>query len=574
MPSLETLTGRLPFFRGAAPVPETWLEIQSRADLAHMLAERLAPIRDDVGVGEEAWNSLYASLYLSYAEFVQALPASEAHHHRGAGGMLEHGIEVSAIAARACDRSLLPPAGGNGRRVSSNQQEQWAYAVVMASLLHDIGKVLVDMQIKLYDAKQGGLGLWLPLTGPMTRIAKASHYSVHYRPQRKYHLHEQCSQLLITHIAPPRGMFWLMSDLKLFSCFIAAVSGNLENAGVVGEIVRAADGASAAAAIGGDAQSPDPEASRPLHETLMLAIRELVLHGVKMNEPGAAGFVKDGQIYLVSKTILDEARRYLSGRGVSLPANPRLMDVLTDAKRLVTTAEGKAVWSRRIKVGEFDQVLTVLRVEEEKLLGGAFPGGDFEGLVEAADDAGGKPDAAAAEEGAPAPEPVKERKSAGAEDLPPPPGDIEPASAAADESEDEAVSKSDLGREFLDWLVAGIRAEDIPINTEKSRVHMVAGGAMFLVSPAIFKAYSRIDPEWQEVQRCFQRTGLCAKKDGADSNLYTFVVSNRGKKLTGYLIEDAANVLDLDNLPEPNAHLQDGGDERANAKSERPGQGA
>ena len=556
---LETLTNYLPFFRGAPAVPGNRLEIKDRDALAGLLDERLAPIRADVGVGEQAWNELYATLFLNYAEFVQGCPASEAHHHRGSGGMLEHGIEVSGIAARACDRALLPPAStnGSGKPGTGNQRERWMYAIVMAALLHDIGKLLVDMKISLYDMKQGSVGLWLPAIGPMTCIDKAAYYSIDYRPERKYHLHEQCGQMLLPHLVPTEGMAWLLGDLKLFGLWVAAVSGNLENAGVIGEIVRTADGQSAAADAGSSAQSPDPQAARPLHETLLMAMRDLVLNSLKMNAPGAAGFVKDGEVYLVSKTVLDEVRRHLFGRGITnLPANPRLMDVLTEAKRLIVTEDGKAVWSRRINVGEFDQVLTVLRLSEEKLLGGSFPAGDFEGTIEAADGESGKEDAGDVREkqsAAPA-----EKQASGADNLPAAPGDIQASPSDADEPANEPADggEQDLGQQFRNWLVAGIESGELPVNTGKSQIHMVPNGAMFLVSPAIFQAFSQIDPDWADVQKSFQQMGLCAREEGADSNLYAFTVRPRGTKLTGYLIDNAAETLGLGDLPAANKMLE------------------
>ena len=46
------------------------------------------------GVPESHWQRLYQALLDRFAALVQLLPASEAHHHAGPGGLLRHGLEI------------------------------------------------------------------------------------------------------------------------------------------------------------------------------------------------------------------------------------------------------------------------------------------------------------------------------------------------------------------------------------------------------------------------------------------------------------------------------------------------
>ncbi|MCG5504177.1 TraI domain-containing protein [Ectothiorhodospira variabilis] len=78
-------------------------------------------------------NALVLTAIHNYAAFVQQLPASEAHHHAGRGGMLDHGLEVlrQALLVR---RGRLLPIGGAPEQVA-HQHDIWTYAVAMAALL-------------------------------------------------------------------------------------------------------------------------------------------------------------------------------------------------------------------------------------------------------------------------------------------------------------------------------------------------------------------------------------------------------------------------------------------------------
>jgi hypothetical protein len=52
--------------------------------------------------------------------------------------------------------------------------------------------------------------------------------------------------------------------------------------------------------------------------------------------------------------------------------------------------------------------------------------------------------------------------------------------------------QTELGRDFLEWLIKVINNKTIAINTAQSKVHIVtykSDKALFLVSPKIFKEY-------------------------------------------------------------------------------------
>ncbi|MCV5855159.1 TraI domain-containing protein, partial [Escherichia coli] len=63
--------------------------------------ELIQKIRSTLGFTQEEYDRLVMPVIGRYAAFVHLLPASEAHHHRGAGGLFRHGLEVAFWATQA-----------------------------------------------------------------------------------------------------------------------------------------------------------------------------------------------------------------------------------------------------------------------------------------------------------------------------------------------------------------------------------------------------------------------------------------------------------------------------------------
>ncbi len=85
-----------------------------------------------------------------FAALVQLLPASQSHHHSIPGGLLDHSLEVTCNAVRLRQGYLLPPEAGAEEQ--ARQASAWTVAVVCAALLHDTGKIAVDMEIHQLDS--------------------------------------------------------------------------------------------------------------------------------------------------------------------------------------------------------------------------------------------------------------------------------------------------------------------------------------------------------------------------------------------------------------------------------------
>jgi len=118
-----------------------------------------------VSVSAAHYEALYLAAIERFAKLVQQLPASEAHHHAGEGGLLDHSLEVAVIALQLRRGYLLPP--GALPEDQARLQDLWTYAVFTAALVHDLGKAVVDQRVHLFDDRGRSAGVGDAWQGPM-----------------------------------------------------------------------------------------------------------------------------------------------------------------------------------------------------------------------------------------------------------------------------------------------------------------------------------------------------------------------------------------------------------------------
>jgi len=340
-----------------------WIEVASpEALLTPHIPTLTAAIRSLVGVPDAHWDRLYRPLFENLAGFVQRLPASEAHHHSGPGGLLRHALEVAHEAMKLRRGALLPP--GASAEELARLQDVWTYACVSAALLHDIGKPLADQRISLFDADRAPLGEWSPTDGPIRPPAR--YYRVDFVTPRRYRRHERLTPLLANHIVPAEGLRWMAGEPAVMDAWMATLLGEYEEAGPLGAIVTRADGLSVARDLsGGDRVQMPTARMKPLSERLITALRHLLTReDLPLNRRGAAGFLVDEDLWLVSKRVLDAIKEHLAREGqTGVPSrNDRLMDELQQHGLIVPNGD-RAIWTCEVRIGDWSQRLTLLRLE-------------------------------------------------------------------------------------------------------------------------------------------------------------------------------------------------------------------
>ena len=569
--------------------------IHSPNELLTVHQSLLSPVNALVGVPDTHWDRLYRPMFESLAGFVQQLPASEAHHHAGPGGLLRHALEVALEAMKLRRGALLPP--GASAEELARLQDVWTYACVSAALLHDIGKPLADQRVTLFGADHAPLGQWNPTDGPMGQPAR--YYRVEFVAKRRYRRHERLTPLLAGHIVPAEGLRWLAGEPEAMDAWLAALQGDYEEAGPLGAIVSRADGLSVARDLSGGNRVRMPTArTKPLADRLITALRHLVAQEeLPLNRRGAAGFLVGEDLWLVSKRVLDAVKEHLAREGqTGIPSrNDRLMDELQQHGLLIPNDE-QAIWTCEVRIGDWAHRLTLLRLEASTV----WPDPErrpapLEGSVTPVADTSGADVPDQAHEDQPAETPAttapvgSDRQEVAPEvdfnDLPLPydlsaattpnqaasaPAEaVHPSTDAHRTADDKAAEDDDPGLRFVAWLKENIASGRVEINTARARIHVLPEG-LALISPGIFRDFDGAC--WDKAQKRFQKLKLHLKRpDG--TNIWTCRVAKERKqsRIKVMLIPEPEKALGV-TLPPPNPAVTLLGEENGKPKEAADGQ--
>lgn len=507
------------------------------------------------------FDKLYRAPLARYAELVQQLPASENHHHAHPGGMLDHGLEIVAYALKLRQSYLLPQ--GAPPETQAQQAEAWTAALAYAALLHDIGKVAVDLEIQLSDGST-----WFLWNGP---IPLQQAYRFRYRRGRDYQLHGAAAGLLYTRVLNHEQLDWLSGFHELWGSLLYVLAGRYEHAGILGELVIQADKASVAQALGGNPEramnAPQGTRQRQVVDTLTLLVKEQF----KLNQPGPSdGWLTQDSLWLVSKTATDKLRAALLSAGIEgIPSsNSTMFNLLQDQGIILANPDGKAIWDITIEAGTWKHKLSCLKLAPSLV----WPAGTerpepFQGRItienqplasetdttasmpapvppallnqqspppapeispampiatpEAAeipgtDDIGNllelmgmdvemPAQEAEVKQSEPALESIQPPATPVAPTAPTPVPSLQPASPSSRQSTSPGPANpssehQSLGQQFITWLRDGILSRKIVINEAAAKVHTLDGTA-FLVTPGIFQRFAQEHPELEPTAR-------------------------------------------------------------------------
>ncbi len=558
-------------------------------------------------LSRKQFATLYRMPLERYAELVQQFPASEAHHHAYPGGMLDHGLEIVAYALKLRQSHLLP--AGSTPEDQAAQSEAWTAAVAYAALLHDIGKLAVDLHVELADGST-----WHPWHGPLRQP-----YRFRYREDREYRLHSAATGLLYRQLLDAQLLDWLSGYPALWGPLLYVLAGQYEHAGVLGELVVQADRASVAQELGGDPARAMAAPKHALQRKLLDGLRYLLKEELKLNQPEASdGWLTEDALWLVSKTVSDKLRAHLLSQGIDgIPANnTAVFNVLQDHGMLQPTLDGKAVWRASVTSATgWSHSFTLLRLAPALIWESGERPTPFAGTVvidatPAENDAGapatppvaGVPPALDGQEMPPwesgstvaatpsAVDPMPDVMEdmlamVGMDDLSSAkeeaqfvsgkapatlPKALTPARAAPPPSPAPPAVLSSSGAQpsgehFMAWLKQGVASRRLIINDAKAQVHTVSDTA-YLVSPGVFQRYAQEHPhvgalakqegqqDWQWVQKRFERLQL-HRKQSSGLNIWTCEVTGprKSRRLHGYLLADAS--LLFAEIPSNNPYL-------------------
>ncbi|MBA6104603.1 MULTISPECIES: MobH family relaxase [Pseudomonas] len=530
------------------------------ADHRRKLLER---IWQYTALSEAQFDRLYLEPIRRYAGYVQQLPASESHHHAYPGGMLDHGLELVACSLKLRQSYLLP--SGAAPEDQAAQADAWSAAIAYGALLHDIGKIAIDLQVEYQNAER-----WHPWHGPLNQP-----YRFRYHPGRDYKLHGAAAGLLYRQILTPALLDWLSDYPELWSQLLFLLADHYEHAGTLGELVLQADRVSTAQNIGANPAKALQAPKHSLQHHLLTGLRHLVKSEFKLNQPGAAGWLTEDHLWLVSKTTTDKLRAHLLAQAVNgVPSsNIALFDELQSHGLVEATPEGKAVWSAIVTDGDWQHRFTFLRLQPTLIWADEPRPEYFSGTIEPVTNFS----LSTSETGEPAP--VQPQTSSDVKqpaavpltqeldylddlmDMLQKPAELQAGSSAERFRPTTSPGQDDAGLAFIEWLREGIHSRQLMVNDSKAKVHTV-DGTFFLVTPGIFQRYAAEHPgqpegsdqeePWRRIQRHFEKLGMHVKRPGGQ-NIWSCAVRGPRKTsvLNGYLLLGTAGLTSEQPIDNP-----------------------
>ncbi|HFQ5158093.1 TPA: MobH family relaxase [Vibrio vulnificus] len=354
-----------PFLKGLpAASPE---DLQSTQD------ELIAKLRQVLGFNMRDFQRLIQPCIDHLAAYVHLLPASEHHHHSGAGGLLRHSLEVAFWAAQAAEGIIFV---ASGTPVEKKELEpRWRVAAALGGLFHDIGKPVSDLSITDEDGRYQ----WNPFLETLsqwTTNSSIERYFIRWRDGRCKR-HEQFSILVLNRVMTPELLAWLTQPgPEILQAMLEAI-GNTDPEHVLSKLVIEADQTSVQRDLKAQRISVDDNAlGVPVERYLLDAMRRLLASSQWLvNQRDARVWLRKSNqsthLYLVWKSAAKDIIELLAKD--KIPGIPRDPDTLADIlieRRLATKSasneryeslapevlikDGKPIWLPMLHISEAD----------------------------------------------------------------------------------------------------------------------------------------------------------------------------------------------------------------------------
>jgi len=311
-----------PFLKGLpAASPE---DLQSTQD------ELIAKLRQVLGFNQREFQRLIQPCIDHLAAYVHLLPASEHHHHSGAGGLLRHSLEVAFWAAQAAEGIIFV---ASGTPVEKKELEpRWRVAAALGGLFHDIGKPVSDLSITDEDGRYQ----WNPFLETLSQWTSNNsieRYFIRWRDGRCKR-HEQFSILVLNRVMTPELLAWLTQPgPEILQAMLEAI-GNTDPEHVLSKLVIEADQTSVQRDLKAQRISVDDNAlGVPVERYLLDAMRRLLASSQWLvNQRDARVWIRKSNqstdLYLVWKSAAKDIIELLAKD--KIPGIPRDPDTLAD----------------------------------------------------------------------------------------------------------------------------------------------------------------------------------------------------------------------------------------------------
>lgn len=324
----------------------------------------IAQIRSASGYGidtnDEFFNKFYLEPIMRYASLVQELPASEYDHHRGAGGLFEHSLEVSLNALKISKGYFLPPIGTV--EIEHERKKKWEYAAWLIALLHDAGKPMTMMKI---ISEKGSS--WSSYTTPLYEWAMSesiSRYVIVWNDNRKYEDHKRAAVSWFYKIATKEIIDYLQSsEDRLIEEITFALTDYSHSQSYLSNIVRKSDSISVQLDFERRVNRILGKKRVSLSTEFINSIRHLKnvsWNNLGYNKPNSMVWVIDGDVYLSWPDSIRIILNELQNRNISVPSDYIQATQILESKRLIVSPSSGGVFVFKPK--EYEDVVQLIRL--------------------------------------------------------------------------------------------------------------------------------------------------------------------------------------------------------------------
>lgn len=337
--------------------------------------ETLDRLRQSLGHTRAEFDRWVMPVLLRYAERVHLLPASEADHHCGRGGMLRHGVEAAFFAARLCEGRVWAFDMLAERRKTLDPK--WRLAAVFAALLHDLGKVVVD--VNAVDESGSlqwsghGASLWTWLTRH-----KIEAYYIYWRPGPRSMRHVAYGPVLLREIVGAELLDYLSEDggHEILNKLVTSFTAPDDKTNPIAEIAHKADRSSADFDLEDQARRIAAAGGSPLRTHAGMLARAMT----KLVEDGTWNITKTGPLFHTSVGLFGAppdvftmpiSRLRQAGHLKGFPSETsQIIDLLMRMHMLEMSPEKRQLWPVRIEGRESVLELNLVRfAHPEQILG-------------------------------------------------------------------------------------------------------------------------------------------------------------------------------------------------------------
>lgn len=348
-----------PFMQGLPVIaPKRILQTQT---------ELIKRIRQTAVVNDQYFNHYYLSVIERFSDYAHLLPASQSHHHRGAGGLFRHSLEVSLYALQTAEKVLLDIAKSPARR--REMEPRWQLAVFLAALCHDAGKPATDMTIANRDRSS----VWKPIKESLFTWASRCGVDAYFLDWRegRARQHTAMANLVADRIIGTDALVWIEEGgIELIVWLMESLNANPSTVNPLHGLVIQADQTSVERdlkTIGATMAGYD--LGVPVERLLIDIMRRLVREGVWLvNEPGARVWKIAGNTYLVWPVGGEDIARII--REDRTPGLARtaegILDMLVERKLIHVPDDGESpCW--QIAPGSLKQKIPDIRLQAIRL---------------------------------------------------------------------------------------------------------------------------------------------------------------------------------------------------------------